>query len=84
MGGSFGEVLEDLPAQDLPSAVYQAVFSLVVTEAMVRSGHAQRVDRALVSPQGRDGRRVRLSWTPPTSSGRGSGPVTVEDTMPIS
>jgi hypothetical protein len=82
LGGSFGEVLEDLPAQDLPSAVYQAVFSLVVTEALVRSGHAQRVDRALISPQGRDGRRVRLSWTPPASGGRRSGPVTVEDTMP--
>lgn len=83
-GSGFGEVLEDLPAQNLPTAQYQAVFSLVVTEALVSSGHAQRVDRAQVSPLGPHGRQVRLSWIPPHSGANRAEPVNIEGTMPRS
>lgn len=81
-GNAFGEALESLPPKDLPTAVYQAVFSLVVTEALVRSGRAQRVDRAEVSPLGAEGRRVRLSWTPPVTGGDRAAPVAVEGALP--
>jgi hypothetical protein len=80
-GNTFGEALRSLPPQDLPTAVYQAVFLLLVTEALVRSGRAQHVSRAQVSPLGPEGRRVRLSWTPPLTSGDRPAPVAVEGNL---
>jgi hypothetical protein len=84
LGGTFRELLADLPTANLPTAQYQAAFSLVATEALVRSGHAQRVDRAQVSPAGPDGRQVRMMWTPPAGGGMRPESVTVEGLMPRS
>lgn len=81
-GNAFADALEPMPTYDLPSAVYQAVFSLLVTEALVKSGRAQRVDRAQVSPMGPQGRRVRLSWTPPVGASERPAQVAVEGTLP--
>lgn len=81
-GNAFADALEPMPTHDLPAAVYQAVFSLLVTEALVKSGRAQRVDRAQVSPMGPQGRRVRLSWTPPVAGSDRPAQVAVEGTLP--
>ncbi len=80
-GGDFAAALKDLPAENLPAARYQAVFSLVVTEALVKAGYARRVDRAQVSPPGPEGRRVRLSWAPRGDGARSVDPLTVQGTI---
>lgn len=65
--------LGDLPSQvpaGLSTETYRAVLSLVVTEALVRSGRAGRVTRLQVSPPGPAGRRVVVEWAGLAAQGR--------------
>jgi hypothetical protein len=77
LGGSIRDFVQDLPTGPTPAALYQAVFALLATEALVESGRALRVHTAQVSPVGPDGRRVRLAWTGHTDRGA-NAPTTVE------
>jgi hypothetical protein len=73
-GNAFGEAMESLPPQDLPTAVLQAVLSLLVPRHWGRRAAAHC--HAQFSPPGPEGRRVRPSWTPPVtgrSRGRAAG-----------
>lgn len=77
LGGSIRDFAQDLPTGPIPTALYEAVFALLTTEALVESGRALRVHKAQVSPVGPDGRRVRLAWTGHTNRGS-NAPTTVE------
>ncbi|MGI9156551.1 MAG: DUF4062 domain-containing protein [Marmoricola sp.] len=79
--GTGSDHLLELPPADLPTALYQAVFSLLVTETLVKSGRAQRVDTAQVSPLTPEGRRVRLAWTGTAGMGQAPASMTVEGTL---
>lgn len=81
LGGSIRDFTGDLPAVATPTALYQAVFSLLTTEVLIESGRAIRVARAQVSPKGPEGRHVRLAWTGHTDRGGLPTTVSVEGVM---
>lgn len=83
-GGSVRDFTVDLPAETVPTALYQAVFALLVTEALVESGRAIHVESAQVSPLGPGGRRVRIAWLGHTDHGGALTHVNLEGLIPTS
>lgn len=63
VGGSISDPLGQMPCERLPADIYNAVFSLFLTEALVGSGRASRVTQLRVGPRGPVGRKVVLAWT---------------------
>lgn len=82
-GGSIRDFTPDLPGNALPTALYQAVFTLLVTEALVESGRAMHVESAQVSPLGPDGRRIRIGWVGHTDRNGRPTHVTLDGVMPV-
>lgn len=82
LGGSIRNFITDLPSGAVATSLYQALFALLATEALVESGRALRVHTAQVSPAGPDGRHVRLAWAGHTDRGSSPTQVTVEGIMP--
>jgi hypothetical protein len=74
LGGRIRDFTADLPTGGVSTDVYQAVFALLLTEALVESGRAIRATRVLVSPLGPRGRGVSLEWVGHTN--RGDRPTT--------
>lgn len=81
-GGSIRDFTVDLPGKTVPTALYQAAFTLLVTEALVESGRAMHVKSAQVSPLGPEGRRVRMAWAGHTDHGGRPTHVSLEGVMP--
>lgn len=82
-GGSIRDFTTDLPDQAVPTALYQAVFTVLATEALVESGRAMHVESAQVSPLGPQGRRLRMAWVGHTDRGGQPTRVALEGLMPI-
>lgn len=83
LGGSIRDFTTDLPGKAVPTALYQAVFTLLATEALVESGRAMHVESAQVSPLGPEGRRVRMSWVGHTDRGGQPTLVALDGVMPV-
>lgn len=83
LGGSIRDFITDLPGKAVPTALYQAVFTLLATEALVESGRAMHVESAQVSPLGPEGRRVRMVWVGHSDRGGQPTRVALEGVMPI-
>lgn len=83
LGGSIRDFTTDLPGKAMPTALYQAVFTLLATEALVESGRAVHVESAQVSPLGPEGRRVRMAWVGHTDRGGRPTRVALDGVMPI-
>jgi hypothetical protein len=81
LSGGIGDPVGRLP-RGLTAETYRAVVTLLVTEALVETGRASRVDRVLVSPPGPDGRRVLVEWTAPAAHGQPSATRTVDGYIP--
>lgn len=62
LGGHIEDFTRELPVDGLAHDLYSAAFNLLLTEALLKSGRAQRVVRAQLSPKGPSGRAVRLEW----------------------
>ena len=58
-----GDPLSQIPAGPLPVDLHTAVLRLLITEALVGSGRAARVERVQISPPTPGGRRVLITWT---------------------
>ena len=82
LGGSIRDFTTDLPSGPVTTSLYQALFGLLATEALLESGRAMRVNKAQVSSAGPDGRHVRLAWADHTNRGDSPTLVTVEGVMP--
>jgi hypothetical protein len=82
-GGSIRDFTVDLPGKAVPTALYQALFTLLVTEALIESGRAMQVELAQVSPLGPGGRRVRITWAGHTDRGGRPTRVSVDGLMPV-
>lgn len=82
-GGPIRDFTVDLPGKALPTALYQAVFTLLVTEALIESGRALHMESAQVSPLGPGGRRVRITWAGHTDRGGRPTRVSVDGLMPV-
>lgn len=82
LGGSIRDFTTDLPSGPVATSLYQALFALLATEALVGSGRALRVNKAQVSPTGPDGRHVRLAWAGHTDRGGSPTSMTVAGIMP--
>jgi hypothetical protein len=82
-GGSIRDFTGDLPGKALPTALYQAVFTLLVTEALIESGRAVHVESAQVSPLGPGGRRVRIAWVGHSDRGGRPTRVSLDGVMPV-
>ncbi|MHB1801246.1 MAG: DUF4062 domain-containing protein [Actinomycetes bacterium] len=63
MGGSIGDPLSELPTTPLPVELHRAVLGLLITEALIGSGHATHVTRLQIAPPGPGGRRIIVEWT---------------------
>jgi len=70
LGGFSGDPLADLPADGLPVELQRATIGLLITEALVGSRRASRVNSLRVSPPGPNGRRLVLNWTGRSAFGR--------------
>lgn len=82
MTGGLGDPLARIPA-GLGTETYRAVAALLITEALVETGRASRVDRVRISPPGPDGRRAAVHWTHATGPGTAvPATQTVEGTIP--
>src|SRR5450631_3670288 len=82
LGGSIRDFTSDLPSGPVTTSLYQALFGLLATEALLESSRAMRVNKAQVSSTGPDGRHVRLAWAGHTNRGDSPTLVTVEGVMP--
>ncbi|WP_374971249.1 DUF4062 domain-containing protein [Terrabacter sp. BE26] len=82
-GGSIHDFTVDLPGRAVPTALYQAVFALLATEALVESGRAMHVESAQISPVGPGGRRIRLAWVGHTDRGGRRTRVSLDGVMPV-
>jgi hypothetical protein len=82
LGGSIRDFTSDLPSGPVTTSLYQALFGLLATEALLESGRAMRVNKAQVSSTGPDGRHVCLAWAGHTNRGDSPTLVTVEGVMP--
>lgn len=54
----------------------------MITEALIATGRASRVDRIRIAPPGPDGRRAVVQWTHPTGHGTAPTTQTVDGTIP--
>jgi hypothetical protein len=70
LGGRIRDFTSDLPTGAVTIDIYRAMFALLLTEALVQSGRAVRVNKATVSPLGPLGRTVSLAWVGHTDRGR--------------
>lgn len=84
LGGRIRDFTRDLPSGAITTDVYAAVFSLLLTEALVESGRASRVTNVQLSPLGPRGRNVRVEWAGHSDSGSVGTECTVRGVMPSS
>lgn len=70
LGGFPGESLAELSVEGLPVELQKATIGLLVTEALVGSRRATRINAIRVSPPGPNGCRLILNWTGRHGSGR--------------
>lgn len=73
MSGGMGDPLASVP-HGLTAETHAAVVARRLTEALVETGRASRVDRVRVAPPGPNGRRALVEWT--TSGAHGGPPAT--------
>jgi hypothetical protein len=81
MSGGIGDPLASVP-HGLTAETHAAVVSLLLTEALVGTGRASRVDRVLVAPPGPNGRRALVEWTSPGAHGQPSATRAVHGYIP--
>lgn len=82
MTGSLGDPLARVPG-GLGAETYRAVAALLITEALVETGWASRVDRVRISPPGPEGRLAVIHWSQATGPGAAvPATQTVEGTIP--
>jgi hypothetical protein len=81
MTGGLGDPLARIPP-GLGTETYRSVAALLITETLVETGRASRVDRVRISPSGPNGRHALVQWTQVASQGTAPGTQTVEGTIP--
>lgn len=77
-GGEIGDPLTQMPQERLATEIHNSVLGLLITEALVSTGHASRVTRIRIAPAGPNGRRTVLTWVGRSDRGESGAERTVE------
>lgn len=82
MSGGIGDPLANIPHGLIAETHAAVVVALLLTEALVETGRASRVDRVLVAPPGPNGRRALVEWTSSGAHGQPSATRAVHGYIP--
>jgi len=77
LSGGIGDPLSRIP-MGLTAETFRAIAELLITETLLETGRASRVDRVLISPRGPDGRRVLVEWAEPLANGNHGATQTID------
>jgi hypothetical protein len=63
MGGDVEDPLSELSDAPMSDDLFRATLGLGITEALIWSGRARRIEAIRISPSGSEGRRILIRWT---------------------